>query len=298
MSKQFTDTETILQPAKPTVNKLPWINPVGGLGDMLMFSGVLKQAFDKNPDKKYNLVKRTKYREMLNGHPAIETIGFPKKDDEIVHTSYWNMEELGEGKQRAYQILARSFGLETPVEESLYFPGGIKEDLFLQNFIPWKKKNILISTSSDSPRKMMQPFAWHQVVEKLLSTDALVIQAGKQKDLYIKGCYSVLGATTPTELISLLSKCDLVICADNFVMHAARLVNKPAIVLWGPTSHKVYGYPNHVHFQADTDFCEFKSNCIGPHCSSNYGTACPLKEKHCLNKINIDELCNSVFNLI
>jgi len=298
MSKQFTDTETIVQPVKHSINKLPWINPVGGLGDVLMYSGVLKQVFDKNPEKKFNLVRRTKYWEMLKGHPAIETIGFPKKDDEIVHTSYWSMEELGPGNQRPYQILARSFGLDTPVEETLYFPDGVKQDLFLHNFIPWKKKNILIATTSDSPRKMMHPMAWHHLVERLLSTDSLVIQAGRQKDLYIKGAYSVLGATTPAELISLIAKCDLVICPDNFVMHAARLLNKPAIVLWGPTSHKVYGYPGHVHFQADTDFCEFKTNCIGPHCSENYGTACPLKELHCLNKINVDDIYNSVFNLI
>lgn len=277
--------------------KYPWINPVGGLGDVLMFSGVLKQVYDKNPEQKYNLIRRTKYWEMLNGHPAIEKIGFPDKSDKIVDTTYWSMEKLGSGTQRAYQILARSFGLKTPIEEKLYFPAGIKEDTFLHNFIPWKKKNIIISTSSDSPRKMLNPMGWHYLVERLISNDFLVIQVGKINDLYIKGCYSLLGTTSPTELISLLTKCDLVICADNFVMHAAKLVNKPAIVLWGPTNHEVYGYKEHTHFQTDVAFCEYKDKCIGPHCAENYATICPLNEQHCLNKLNIDYIYNSVFNL-
>ena len=115
-----------------------------------------------------------------------------------------------------------------------------------------------------------------------------IFQVGKINDLYIKGCYSLLGTTSPTELISLLTKCDLVICADNFVMHAAKLVNKPAIVLWGPTNHEVYGYKEHTHFQADVEFCEYKDKCIGPHCAENYATICPLNEQHCLNKLNID----------
>ena len=95
---------------------IPWINPIGGLGDTLMVSGVLKQVVDRDPSKKFHLVRRINYHGILKGHPAIGQIGFPQKNARIMDVTYWSLETLGPGLQRPYQILARAFGLGTPVE--------------------------------------------------------------------------------------------------------------------------------------------------------------------------------------
>ncbi len=282
---------------KPT-NSFPWLNPLGGLGDTLLISGVLKQIYDKNPDKKFNLIRRTKYFSLLNGHPAIAEIGFPPKDAQIIGTDYWTSKAYSDGTMRPFQILADKLGLETPVEEKLFLAGELVEDTHLKNFIPWRERNVIIAPNSDSPRKMMPPMAWHILVEQLLQRDIFVVQVGKMFDMHIKGAYSLLGITSPRELIYTLTLSNLVITTDNFVMHAAHLVNKPIIAVWGPTNHKVYGYEEQVHFQAPMEHCQQRNECLGPRFPQNYATQCPLNQEHCMTKIHIPTILKEVERIL
>ena len=275
-----------------------WINPVGGYGDILMLSGVLKLAYDKDPSQQYNLVRRTKYTNLLKGHPAIKLIGCPPKDAEFVSTSYWDAENYESGKHRAFQLLAQSFGLKTPVEEKLFVPGEAEKDDILDSIIPWKKKNIIIAPTSDSPRKMMHPMAWHAITERLSSENILVLQVGRANDIHIKGAYSLLNLTSPRQLISLIKKCNFVVSSDNFIMHAAHLAEKPAVVIWGPTKSTVYGYAEQIHVEAPMEHCKHKNECLGPKFPQNYPTMCPLGPEHCMNKIPLDKILNAIFTLL
>jgi len=267
-------------------NEEIWVNPVGGYGDMLVVSGVLKLAFENNPTQKYKLARRTRYLTIFKEHPAIDYIGFPPKEARIIRTDYWAKEKLGSGNQRPFQILARAFGLKTPVEERLYLPGKIDIDKSLDEIIPWKKKNIVIAPASDSPRKMISPAKWESLTGKLIKKNFLVIQVGRLYDRHIKGTYSLLGITKPKQLIGLLKKIDLVITVDNFIMHAANLSKAPAIVVFGPTEPEIYGYADQISLQVPLDHCQYKAKCLGPEYPDNYSSACPLGfQGHCMNKI-------------
>ncbi|MBF0465761.1 MAG: hypothetical protein HQK88_09955 [Nitrospirae bacterium] len=272
-----------------------WINPIGGLGDALMISGVLKLDIEREPSRKFNLVRRTKYLSILKGHPAISYVGFPPKDAFIIGTDYWSKEVLGQGNRRAFQILARIFNLETPVEERLYFPDIISTDFELNTIIPFRNKNILIAPWSDSPRKEMDFNKWHEFVEKIKSDDTLIIQAGRLGQQYIKGTYSIIGLTTPRSLINVINKCDVVITSDNFIMHTAHYAGVPAIVLWGPTDSLIYGYCGQVHIKGE-ERCEFFDKCIQPGYSHiNYSIPCSLdKLKHCMNLIDTDRIVDAL----
>ena len=277
---------------------IPWINPIGGLGDTLMVSGVLKQVVDRDPSKKFNLVRRTKYLSILKGHPAIGRIGYPPKKARIMDVTYWSLETLGPGLQRPYQILARAFGLPTPVEEKLYVPWDLAEDPILHNMIPWKKPNIVIAPASDSPRKVMSPVIWHRLVDFLRADGMFVMQVGRIYDQHIRNAYCLLGLTTPRQLLSLLRKCDLVITSDNFIMHAAHPIDKPAVVLWGPTEHKMYGYPEHIHIQMPKS-CKLSKDedCIGSGKNKGetvYAKPCPMGPRHCLDQVRPEMIHETV----
>jgi ADP-heptose:LPS heptosyltransferase len=123
------------------------------------------------------------------------------------------------------------------------------------------------------------------------------MQAGKLKEVHIKNAYSLLGLTTPGQLISLIKKCDIVITLDNFIMHAAHLVGTPAVILWGPTDPLVYGYEGQRHLK-DSQICELAEECIGPDCGSNYQKPCPLGERHCMNQISLEDIYNSAMELL
>ena len=183
-----------------------WINPIGGLGDTLMISGVLKQFAERHPAQKLNLVERTKYRHLLEGHPAIDRIGHPPEGASFISTNYWAHDDYRLRGERAYQVLARIFGLDPPVEERLYVPREMTDDARLMGIIPWERFNVLVCQSSDSPRKQMGAANWERLVERLKARGLGVVQAGRTGDRYIRGAYNLLGLTTPRQLISLLRR--------------------------------------------------------------------------------------------
>jgi len=279
--------------AREPASGLPWINPIGGLGDTLMVSGVLKLVIEEHPSRRFNLIRRTSYLGILKGHPAIADIGHPPVGATILGTDYWNKEELGPCEKRAFQVLSRMFGLRTPVEERLYLPGEMEKDPLLHDRLPWRERNILIAPASISPRKEMPPVAWNQLVELLRQEGCFVAQAGRLNQVHIRNAYSLLGLTTPRQLVALLRRFNAVITSDNYVMHAAHLAGTPAIVLWGPTDHRIYGYECQIHLQAPR-MCGPDVECIGPLRPGTYQTACPLGLRQCMNQISMTEIMDAV----
>ncbi|MBN2523067.1 MAG: hypothetical protein JXB24_07310 [Bacteroidales bacterium] len=279
-------------------HKEMWIHPTGSYGDILMLSGVLKQCYDTNPKIKYNLVRRSVYSSLLEGHPAIKKTGHPPKNATIITTDYWTKEKLGKGNQRPYQIIARLFGIQTPAEEKLYLPVILDEDSILQKFIPSDgKKTAIIAPSSGSPRKIMKSSIWQDCVEQLKSKGIFVIQVGQKNDTYIKGAYSLLGLTDLRQLISLLNTSDVILSVDNFVMHAAHMIGKPSIVVWGPTNSKIYGYSEQIHIQCSANHCELRNECLEYELEKNFDLPCPLKENHCMNKVPLEMILENVIHI-
>lgn len=276
-----------------------WIDPVGGLGDILILSTALKNSFDIY-GKKFNLCRRTQYTRFFLNHPAIDEIGNPPADADIVCNDYWSRPDFENIENKALAITSKIFGIENPDTDRLFLPE-IEPDeasqLLIKN-IPWGEKNVIISFSSESPRKMMHPIKWHIIVEKLLAQQCFVIQVGGYGDIPIRGAYSLLGVTTPVQVCELVKKADLVITPDNFVMHAAKLANKPAIALFGPTEPERYGYSSHICLKADTNFCELKDKCLGPHVSENYPTRCPLNERHCMNSFEENKIVDITMTIL
>lgn len=268
-----------------------WINPLGGLGDALMLSGVLKLSLECFPEKRYNLIRRTKYLSILEGHPAISLVGFPPKDAKILGTDYWARPEYG--KERAFQVLAGIFGLPLPVEECLFMPGIPDEDPLFGD-IPFGTKNILIAPASDSPRKEMASGYWEELTERLVADGFFILQVGKQRNRHIRNTWSLLGLTTPRQLAAIAKRCNLVITSDNFIMHVAHLQNVPAVVIWGPTNASVYGYAGQSCLRATPD-CPEQAECIGPNNSNNYANLCHFGPvEHCMNRIGVDVVYQAV----
>jgi ADP-heptose:LPS heptosyltransferase len=258
-----------------------------------MISGVLKQVVERDPSAKFGLVERTKYRHILEGHPAIAQTGCPPPGARFIGTNYWDSEEYRRPGGRAYQALAKIFGFENKVEERLYVPWELEDDPVLMGMIPWKRRNILISQSSDSPRKQMSVGRWEEIVRMLADSETGIFQAGRILDCYIRGAYSLLGLTNPRQLISIVRHFTAVVTSDNFIMHAAHLHGVPAVVLWGPTDNRVYGYSEHRHLQAEIK-CEYPDGCIGPGKGNVYQECCPMGDSHCIDTIQLDVIASAV----
>ena len=279
-----------------------WINPVGGYGDMLMVCGVLKQAYDKNGST-YNLIRRTRYTQIFRQHEAICFIGHPPSDAKIQHVSYWSMASLDGKENRPYQVLARAFGLETPVEEKLYLPGIGDPDPVLTRILKQDRLNVLIAPASDSPRKMLRMEIWHELANRLIADGIFVIQAGQENEVHIRNTYSIQGLTTPQQLASFISQCDLVVTLDNFIMHLAHMQSVPCVAIWGATQSEIYGYPGQCHIQ-NQPCCDIPegASCLITETNRNgeiYMTPCPLGDnRHCMNQTGADTIYHSCMEML
>lgn len=277
-----------------------WINLVGGPGEALMVSGILKQIANKFPKKKFNVVTRTECDSLLFGHPAIAHIGHPPAGARFINTDYRDVPDLalsGQPTRSAYQKLARVFGLETPIAERLWVPFTKKPDPVLAGFMPLKRYKVLICPSSDFLKKQMSAPKWEELVGLLSDKDTFVAQAGKHSDLHIRGAYSLLGLFNPKQLVSILSLFNAVITVDNFIVHASHLCNVPAVVLWGPTDHRVYGYREQMHFQSRRS-CGFADGCIGSDKETAHLTPCSHGADHCLDSLNLQDITSVVKNIL
>ncbi len=217
-----------------------WIDAPESLGGTLLLSGVLKLAHDRL-GKKYNVIRRAASAGMLAGHPAIEKIDYLPKGAPVLTV---DRAEAG-GASRAFQRLAKLFGLELPAPETLYLPmDGVSDDL-VASMIPWQAKNVAIAPDSASPGKMMARSKWGEVAKALGDSGALVVQLGQGGAEKVKYAYSLAGVTTPQEAVLLLKRMDLLITSDNFLMHAAHMTGTPVISLWGSAAATMHGYAEH-----------------------------------------------------
>lgn len=274
----------------------PWIGPINYIDDVFMVSGILKQIVEKNPSQKYNMVNKASYREIFQEHPAISKIGQPPHGTDPICLDYCNNERIPLSHKRAYQILANLLGLKTPAEEKVFVPWKFEDDPFIMEFIPWKKRNILICPFSESPRKHMGIRKWEKLANKLIEDSFGVMQIADRRNGHVRGAYSIRGLINLRQMISFVRHFDLIITVHNLFMHVAQLHEIPAVVLWGPSDHCFYGYKDHCHLQG-TRICEKEKGCIGLGTGDHYSSPCPMVDDHCMNLFEVGTIYKTVMRL-
>ena len=270
---------------------LEWINPVGGHGDMLILSSVLKAAYDQNPARKFNLIRRAAYTEIFEGHPAVAKVDYYGRG-EILSVAYWQSDEFNSGGDvRPFKIIGKTFGLAADIPEKMYLPMENVRDVSSVVQIPWGKPTVAIAPGTTSPRKAMSKKNWDIIVNGLNNAGATVLQFGTLKEEKIIGAYSLRGVTSHKEAILILKRVDLLITVDCFFVHAAHMAGTRTIGLWGPTSPLVYGYPEQTHLLPDKPCPVGKCiyNSVGKERHGYYGSPCPASSGGtCLDNISPD----------
>ncbi len=282
---------------RPSTDRPVWINPFGGCGDTIILSGVLKAAVDQDPQRRFSLVNRTSYGEILRGHPAVDLIGNPPPGSAVIGTAYWDHPGFGGPNGRPFRILAGMLGVTMPAEERLFVPFETTVDEMLLKSIPFTERNVLICPWSLSPRKDMPIGRWEDLVKQLTAQGIFVAQAGTRRDRYVRGAWSLLGVTTVREAIALVGRFDAIVTVDNLFVHAARLVGTPAVVLWGATDPATFGWPGQTNLVGHR-ICQNPNGCLTGKRAGIYNTPCPMEKAHCVNRIEVDSIVTSVKSVL
>jgi uncharacterized protein len=269
--------------------EFPWIGPITCMDDVLMVSGILQQLIEENPSRKFKLVNKAGYREILSGHPAIAEIGLPPPAIDPIRLDYGSDAAPSSCQGRAYQVLAERLGLKPPAAETLFVPWRFEDDPFLMKFIPWKERNILICPNSETPRKQMDIRKWEHLAQRLSAAGFGVMQIANMKSGHVRGVYGIQGLIHLKQTISVIRHFDLIITSHNLFMQVARLHKIPAVVLWGPTDHRFYGYQEHDHLQS-SQTCPNSEGCIGRRADDIPASPCPMGDRHCMDQFEVETI--------
>jgi uncharacterized protein len=277
--------------------ELPWIGPINCLDNVLMISGILQQIIEENPSRKINLVNKASYREIFQGHPAIAEIGLPPKAIDPIRLDYSDDVVRASSHKRVYQMLAEQLGLKTPAKETLFVPWKFEDDKFLMEFFSWKERNILICPYSELPRKQMNIIKWGILAHRLIEDGFGVMQIADMKNSHVRGIYSIQGLIHLKQVISFIRHFDLIITSHNFFMQVAQLHKIPAVVLWGPSDYKFFGYQDHCHLQS-VRACGKDEGCVGFGSMNQIITPCPMTGNHCMNSFETDTIYKAAREII
>ncbi len=290
---------------------MTWLKALGGLGDTLIFSGVLKAIFDVRKET-FNIVARPGHRDFYVGHPAVARYGIPPPGADVRAVLYSADDAHQTRGRRPFQALAHLLGLATPAEEVLYFPQRRFDERRLLDVLPRNRPRVAICPSSAAPHKEMSNEKWQALVAILNRADLCVVQIGRRNATHVRGAYDFRGLTTPGEAATLLRNFDAVVSVDSFLMHAAAMHGVPTVVLWGPTSWRIFGYDKHLNIESKRRRCEAcRTAAIAGHADVHsitgarrqielvYRLPCPLaEEERCMELFDVDEIAGAVFEVL
>lgn len=275
-----------------------WINPVGGLGDAVMVSSAMK-AFVDVTGRRLKMVRRSAYTWIFSRHPGVSALGNPPADAMILTTNYWSRPEFG--SMPALELVYRIFGLDSRQIAVTSWMPDTADDASLKLAEAARlgsRPTVIISPASDSPRKMMSTGLLVRIAEGIRRLGLEVIMTGTEFDPHIPGVYTLAGATRPRQLATIVSKAVAVVSPDSFIVHLAQALGVPAVVFFGPTDARVYGYDGNVNLSADISGCPCRDNCLGPHVPDNYITECPLGKDSCVDTIKVEDVVAAVDILV
>lgn len=151
---------------------------------------------------------------------------------------------------------------------------------------------------------------WIAVIRKIVfSTDKEVLLVGDQNEIKIGAevenaipeLKNMIGMTTVSQLISLISKCDHFIGLDGGPLHIAAAFGKPTFTIWGPSNPRLYGYKQydeskHFEFKLQLD-CQPCSAWINPNVSRVTAPQnCP--DYNCMGLVTADMVWEEYGNFI
>lgn len=152
--------------------------------------------------------------------------------------------------------------------------------------LPTSEKNILVLCpgAEFGPAKRWPEQHYAQVANEKLKEGWQVWLLGSPKDKAVTDeimeltqsrCVNLAGKTTLDEAIDLLSLSTLVISNDSGLMHIAAALNKPLVVVYGPTSA---GFTPPLHGGAKTLNLALK-------CQPCFKRDCPLGHHQCMREL-------------
>lgn len=263
------------------IRELVWFGDQG-IGDDLLCTAVLREMHKRG---------RTEVAMMTNWPDLFKNLPYPVRTVPFEFGAIQCIERTGISCQRPsyaeeisadpqrlrffeghfIEAMCRSVGIEGPVD--------LHPTVFLTEEEKERQRrfggHIVVQTSRSNPRfsssnKEWIPESWARLAP-MINTLGKVVQVGSVGDPDFPEAEDMRGKTTLRELAAILAQGRIFIGLEGFLMHLARAVGTPAVILYGGfISPAKSGYPQNINLFTQlpcspcgyTNFCEYQKECM------------------------------------
>jgi ADP-heptose:LPS heptosyltransferase len=192
------------------------------------------------------------------------------------------------------QCLSVDVALKPAITNVIKFADGVEQD----------SKTLVIHPSASTEYKL-----WHRtrfvkllllIKEKYPDCEPIIVGSQSEREYAMSLKYELLakdikstvvnGEYSLSDTAELISNADLFIGSDSGLAHLAVLLDTPSITLFGPSDAKKWGVQNDKHV------CIFSKRTCAP--CFIFGYQNPCKSKECMRDITVEEVFDSVQNLL
>lgn len=245
----------------------------GGLGDCLMLTPFIRYFKLTAGYNHVVVVTHKKARDLFNGNPYIDRILTCKEEDIF----FMGMPEVGCDIFSPYYVITPSQQddgqialkierkqklnlIDSPaIEQIARFENIPLQDSAMEVFFSdqdqqWaeallatlpQKPTILVNTQSPLNEKEYPLDLWQQVIAQL-ANEFNILQLGQST---LAATQAVAPMPSIGQSSALFSRVSAIVSIDSFPVHLAHAVGTRAVVLWGPTNAKAYGYNEHINLR-------------------------------------------------
>lgn len=252
---------------------------LGGLGDMLMATRVIRAAFERW--QKRVVVFANEFLDVFRALGEVDEVVeiFPTSQDSVVaavgdqfpicldlrmvsrvygagdatdfaqtyawHTDRWtwSLSRASDLELHATRVMLKSLGLPEAPITPIYTPRA-------PVLVPPQATVIAPGTGTLGALKQPLPGWWGQLIKAMPGP---VFQIGALGDALLDGALDARGWKLP-QTATLLAEADRVVLVESGLAHLCRAVRstgkRPPVVLFGPTPVVTYGYPEHVNLSS------------------------------------------------
>ncbi|MEW6275005.1 MAG: glycosyltransferase family 9 protein [Bacillota bacterium] len=286
------------------------VKRIGGAGDVLLTTPVLKALKEKYPTSRLTFVVSQYGSEVIKDHPLIdeiitcphgyeEVLDYRREGEDLIYT-LWYENRPDQHIVDAYALCA---GVKLASRQYIIQLGeddrNAAKKLLLQTDAPPNALNrplIGVHRGPSWPHRMWAPEKFRLVLQFFKNNcGAAVVEFSKTREMYLGEGIDLTGRTTIKQAAAVLAECDLLICIDSLFLHLAGAVQTPVVAVFGCTDPDKRLPFNDISVGVQT-----KGSCRGCHhrYAGAFNSRCRREKIYCLEEVDPEEVINRAINLL
>jgi len=269
------------------------IRSSGGAGDVILSTPVFRALKEKDPDCKIVVRCVVKiHADIYRNNPHIDKLIMPStignriravtryfKPAKVNGFEYFRLLPSISYDISAAEIIAEFVDLKLGNPKLQLYLTPEEERWGKEKMVAYGKP-ILIHISSVTSSNQHWPLSnWEELVRSL--PEYTFVQLGLPHEEKVEGAIDLRGKTSFREALSLLNSSLSFVGVVSSFAHATNAFDTPGVVLFGPSTPKIWGHPNNINI--------YKGLPCAPCIDALLGSPCPYG-KPCMTTITVDEV--------